>query len=712
MAAVAALMIAGLAACSGDGSASVEAPQIKTSSSRPDIVSGGDTLVEVTVPQGFTNDQIRVFAGTVDVTTSFKPASRAGVLLGRVGGLPDGATTIEARLLGATGAVMSRGTLTVVNHPVTGPVFAGAKQEPFVCTVATNNLGQPLDRNCSAATEVSYQYWSTNQAFKPYDPQAPAPADLAKTTTSEGKAVNFIVRLERGTINRGIYQIAFLHQPGTPLPDPWTTTDGWNRRLRYNFGGGCGGGYTQGAFETVAAGVTYRLATAMDQPALARGYAVATSSLNVAANNCNTVLAAETLSMTKEYFIKKFGVPAWTVGKGGSGGSVQQFDVAQSYPGLLDGLSTDSSFPTMMEAATIFSDCKLIRNYMTVGATMPWTDEQKRAVTGYASWQTCNGLAVGLGDVMVNASSSCSPLLPVGTAFHPVTNPGGVRCALSDNFVNVLGRDPATQIARRPLDNVGVQYGLQALKSGAISVDQFLELNEKVGGFDANGQVQVARHVGDSEALRIAYQTGRVLVGTNLDAMPIIASRAYNDTLGDLHDRTRDFQIRAKLDDLFGNHDNHVLLIAPSAATPGAAAIMASMLSVQIVEMEKWLDAIAADTTKDSLAQKVKRNKPQTAKDACWRPDGSKVEEPASFDSTGTCNTLYKPFLDPRSAAGAPLAETALKCQLKPVDVNAYGVPFTVPQTARLNAIFAEGVCDYAKPGVQQQAPSRFWASF
>ena len=72
------------------------------------------------------------------------------------------------------------------------------------------------------------------------------PADLAEVTTTEGKKVPYIVRWERGTINRAIYEIAFLHEPGTPLPDPWTATPGWNGRLVYSFGGGCNAGYRQG----------------------------------------------------------------------------------------------------------------------------------------------------------------------------------------------------------------------------------------------------------------------------------------------------------------------------------------------------------------------------------------------------------------------------------------------------------------------------------
>ena len=703
------LAIIGLAACGGSSNTSQERPEISTLSSQPDVVSGGDVLVKVTVPRGLNANQVRVLAGGKDVTSSFKPSPGTDALIGRVSGLPEGSTTLEASTVNVSGAVIGLESLAVVNHARTGPVLSGPQETPFVCTVATIGLGEPLDANCSAAREVSYRYWSTSSGFKNFDPSGQLPIDLATTQTSEGKTVNFIVRYERGTINRAVYEIAFLHQPGTALPDPWTTTEGWNRRLRYNFGGGCGGGHSQGSLELKFGPLVFPLATALDQPALARGYAVATSTLNVALTNCSTVLSAETMSMVKEHFIENFGAPVWTVGRGGSGGAVQQFEIAQSYPGLLDGLMPGVSFPSMIEAHTILSDCKLLRTYMTSSAKLPWTDEQKRAVSGYATWQTCDSVGApgGLGATMVEASA-CPSLLGA-SAFDLVSNPAGVRCSLIDTFANVYGRDPITQAVRRPLDNVGVQYGLVAMKAGSISVDQFLELNEKLGGFDANGSVQAARHAADPEALRIAYETGRVQLGTNLDAIPIISDRNYNDTSGDLHDRTRDFQVRAKLDDLFGHHDNHVLLIAPGGT---AAAGSAAMLSTQTIEMEKWLDAVSSDQTSDSRAQKVRRNKPVTAKDSCWLLNDSKVEEPANFSSTGACNTLYKPFLDPRSAAGAPLAETALKCQLKPIDVNEYGVTFTSPQITRLIAIFSNGVCDYSKPGVRQQTPSRIWAKF
>ena len=48
--------------------------------------------------------------------------------------------------------------------------------------------------------------------------------------------------------------------------------------------------------------------------------------------------------------------------------------------------------------------------------------------------------------------------------------------------MNIYGTDE-TGFARTPWDNVGVQYGLSALKSGAITPAQFLDLNANVGSW-------------------------------------------------------------------------------------------------------------------------------------------------------------------------------------------------------------------------------------
>ena len=138
----------------------------------------------------------------------------------------------------------------------------------------------------------------------------------------DGKTVDYIVRRERGTINRAIYEIAMVANPSDPAPDPWSKSAGWNGRLVYSFGGGCAAGYRQG----LPGG-------AINDEFLGHGYAVAVSSLNVFGNNCDDVISSETAMMVKEHFIEEFGVPVHTIGTGGSGGAIQQYMMAQNYPG-------------------------------------------------------------------------------------------------------------------------------------------------------------------------------------------------------------------------------------------------------------------------------------------------------------------------------------------------------------------------------------------
>jgi len=70
----------------------------------------------------------------------------------------------------------------------------------------------------------------------------------------------------------------------------------------------------------------------------------------------------------------------------------------------------------------------------------------------------------------------------------------------------------------------------------------------------------------------------------------------------------------------------------------------------------------------------------------------------------GQCNTLYPIHTNPRLAAGAPLADDAIKCALKPLRREDYSVSFDAQQWETLQTVFAEGVCDYSAPGIAQEA--------
>jgi hypothetical protein len=296
--------------------------------------------------------------------------------------------------------------------------------------------------------------------------------------------------------------------------------------------------------------------------------------------------------------------------------------------------------------------------------------------------------------------------VPDDLEYDPVTNPNGVRCTIYDTTVNVYGRDPVTGFARRPLDNSGVQYGLEAFNDGIITFEQFAELNELAGGYDDDGNLVVDRTVADPDALTIAYQTGRVNTGGGgLADMPIIDVRGYTDTVVDIHDRFRSFSTRQRLIASNGHADNHVIWISdPSTAIIGRPH---HYEAVQLVD--EWLAAIAGDADPGTLAEKVVRHRPADAVDTCWTPSGEKVVEPATFDGPGACNELYPSHADPRLVAGAPVANDVLKCSLKAIDPDDYEQPLTDLQLDRLAAAFPNGVCDFTLPGIGQQPLAGTW---
>ena len=686
---------------------------IRVVSSRPDMVSGGDALIEITGASAPSAPPVvSVTVNGRDVTSAFRAVTPDGRLLGRIDALTLGKNTVEVR---AGGRRQAR--LELTNHPGSGPVFSGPHQTPFVCQTDAAGLGPAMDANCSAQTVVTYVYKSTAPpaargagaapgrggpaglpgGFNPYDPSAGRPADVAQTTTTEGRTVDYIVRRERGVINRAIYEIAFLHVPGQPLPDPWTRTPGWNGRLVYSFGGGCSAGYRQGGGASALSDVT-----------LAGGYASAASSLNVFGNTCDDVISAETLMLVKEHFVEQFGAPVHTIGTGGSGGAMQQHMIAQNYPSLLDGITPSVSYPDITSVLPTVVDCSLLAHYFD-SAKQTWTDARKTAVSGYATWRTCSDSWNRSFSPAWIRPDTCAAVVPRSQVYDQKTNPTGVRCTIQDNAVKVYGRDPKTGFARRALDNVGVQYGLAALNAGIITAEQFLELNERIGGYDADSNIVSARTAADPVALRRAYDTGRVnSAGGSLATIPIIDSRPYTDPTGDIHDSVRSFVTRARLIAANGRADNHVILRMPGrGAGPGPA------IQVNTIQMvDAWLDAIANDRSSDSAALKVARNKPANVADACFSDQGERIVEPASYDGAGRCNQMYPPHATPRIAAGAPLTDDILKCELRAIDQKAYTQPFTADQMARLKAAFPKGICDYSRPGVEQRRVSETWKRY
>ena len=680
-----ALTTLGLAAATNASAAKQPRLKLESLSSSPDLVSGGEALVSVAVPKGVKPSKVRVRRNGRNVTAKLtSTGDDPRLLVGLIDGLRAGVNRISARAPGSSRA----GELDLFNSSITGALFSGPQQSPFYCRTEDAGLGAPSDASCSAPVQVEYRYRSTGGGFKPLADPAIRPPDLAQTTTRDGRTVDYVVRVESGTINRSIYRWAIL-APGGELGE------GWNQRLIQSFGGGCGAGYQQGSSG---------IGTVLDDRQLSRGYSVISSSLTVLGTACNDVLSAETVSMVKEHVIETLGrPPVWTIGEGGSGGSIQAQLIAQNYPGLLDGLLPSASFPDA--AAPDYPDCRLLNAYFATAVGAGLTDVQRRAITGMADPDGC--LALGAGADVVNATEGCDEsVVPASAIFDPVTNPGGARCTVWDSMVNVYGRDPATGYARRSLDNVGVQYGLAALQAGTITVPQFLDLNEAIGGYDNNGEIVAGRTVADPTALGLSHSTGRVNAGAGgFTEVPIVDARNYVDDEINVHQYVNTYKLRARLERLNGTAANHVMFRAQGNANVNA------MNDAAIETIATWLDRIEADGSGAGLAEKVIANKPADAVDACWTNGGQRTNGAAVIGDPNLCETTYPPHSLPVQQAGKPLSSLALKCQLRATSPSDYP-PMSAAQAARLAAIYPSGVCDWSKPGVEEQGLSGTWLSF
>jgi hypothetical protein len=285
-------------------------------------------------------------------------------------------------------------------------------------------------------------------------------------------------------------------------------------------------------------------------------------------------------------------------------------------------------------------------------------------------------------------------------------------------MVNSLGIDRKTGFAQRPIDNLGVQYGLAALNSGAITVDMFLDLNKNIGGYDSDGNYVSARTVADDDALKAAYRSGRVTNGgLGLRTTPIIDYRGYVDqpeNSQEVHSRFHSFSLRERLLRENGTFDNQVMLVEDGrAGTTGLFGDDSPVLSHALTQMDQWLTAIDSDTSSDRPENVLRRSKPADLVDACFTNGGTvKIAEPQVFQGATRCNQLYPSFLTPRMVAGEPVTNDVLKCRLKSVKLGDYSVPFTQAQTAQLKEIFPKGVCDFSKPGVGQEPTEGTWLSF
>src|SRR5258706_148390 len=439
-------------------------------------------------------------------------------------------------------------------------------------------------------------------------------------------------------------------------------------------GFGCPGGwYIQGPAEGNLPGG----ATLLDLTRLGEGYATFENTLQHPANNCNAVLQAETAMMSKEHFIKTYGVPRYTVSAGCSGGSYTSLQIADNLPGMFQGVFISCTFPDPDGIAFSGMDGHLLTHYFTVTNPNGFSSDQQVAVSGYEgvkAWYDAANQAgrtdpvPGRIDVPGYNSAPWSSDVPVSERYDPVSNPTGARPTVFDWQRNAYGLDPETGFARRPFDNVGVQYGLQALNAGAITTTQFLHLNQGVGGYDVDDNYIASRTSGDLQAVRRTYESGLQLYGgAGLASIPVFDLSGLvgvTDSHG-YHYQWFHFATRQRMIEANGNGANHVMWRGNAIPTA-----QAWQLFIQ------WVENVRNDGSEANQRTKVIRDKPAGAVDGCWPTSTQFVAEPQTFSRSpdSQCNTVYPSFAFPRFIAGGPLAADIIKGHLEPPDPRDYQV--------------------------------------
>jgi len=665
----------------------------------------------------------------------------------------------------------------------TGPVFSGPQQYPFICRTeqSSPSLGQPLvdnhdhgipvyevlpngqktstiigySKDGSIPTRVDYYYRTTAGTFVRLANPADRPSNMAYTTTTEGLTVPYIVRLERGTINRFIYGLAML-APYDDLESPGDTWDmsAWNGRLLYRFDGGVGIGHSQGTL-SVSSNLLYH-------DALSMGYAVAYSTGTRTGVHYNLVLGGETALMVKDHFVTRYGEPEYTISIGGSGGGIQQYVYAQNHPGLLDGIIPQACYPDMHTQTIPVGDGMLLEYYFDVVApgqgdytfggfdlsgwpfVMPtWTGSilPRTWIEGASSSDTVPHpvyypMTGHLGSTeMVNGWLGLTPMClnPLWHSvsgvnlWYPQAEVAATKWTHADDLVNIFGVDDYGY-ARRDWDNVGVQYGLQALKDGDITVEQFLDINARIGGWkEAHEMVQegypffgpfnpfnfdpwsirnadiavneygvAPRTEGDLQAIEAAWESGIVFLG-ELDDVPIIDMRQYLDPWLDMHNARQSFSVRARMIDAQGHADNQIIWVAHRYAPPRNLVVEAFEL------LDEWITNIKANPELGVVG-----NKPESAVDMAYFADGSEALGPDVWDGIlnddppGPGTIAFPPFSSPRMVAGGDIQGDIFKTYLIPVEEaierGFYDpVVLTEEQIERLNEIFPTGVADYSQ---------------
>lgn len=643
------------------------------------------------------------------------------------------------------------------------PLYSGSKQYPFYCMTEASRLGQPMvdnqdmegvpvyqldkhqqktgtiigySRDCLARTHFGFYYREIRSGrLEPYDLSSPPQLAQINQVRLDGKLVDEIYRVEQGTINRFIYTIAML----ASLEEGRLGHGLWNHRLIYQFQGGVGVGFRQGKQSA-----TKLIKKRIEQ--LKLGYAVISSTANKTSYTYNMLLAEDTAKRVKLQFVALYGEPIYTIGIGGSGGGLAQYLLAQNGAGIIDAAMPLYSYPDMVTQTIYVLDCDLLNNYYGYRADEPelyqdWSRraaiEGMNALEGFpqkvAFLEPLNQLLSGRWPRYPTGNSECingwlglsslinNPRQGFLRSFFSNQVKSEVDWSYWEDLQALFGRDEQG-FAQSTWDNVGVQYGLQALQQGKIDFDEFIRLNREIGAWRSQLDMQeewfwtplgrslplwlslwgrhnitevnqglARRHQGNIEAMTSAYRSGQVFIG-KID-IPVLDIRHYLESELNMHHLSASFNSRVRILQYHGDARHHLIWVAHKDHNPLARGFEV---------MDQWMLALLTDPQRDMLAAK-----PKDLSDSCFGADGEVIasgngvwDGPWNNQPSGACTRIYPAYSNVRIAAGAPWDSSIFKCHLQSTDdataMGMYGNRVTEQELQQLTETFPTGVCNYA----------------
>ena len=481
---------------------------------------------------------------------------------------------------------------------------------------------------------------------------------------------------------------------------------------------------------------------------LGQGYAVLYSTGNKTGVHYNLQLGGETAIMVKSRFVTAYDDPLYTIGLGGSGGAIQQYVYGQNHPGLIDGAIPQYSYPDMVTQTIHVGDCELLER---------WMDAQVLAnpLSRWRDW-TARTLLEGLNasTTVPNPYAALEPWMPAGSdecingwrglsplALNPWygTAPGispadqaATEWTHWADLVNIYGRD-GTGYARVAWDNVGVQYGLEALRNGQITPAEFLDLNANVGSWKQSkdmvqegcpfvgpcnpstvdvwsarnmqlspdgGATPAPRREGDPAAMHAAYTSGMVFVGRT--DIPIIDWRHYLEEQLNMHNIAPVVRRAAAAAERGrGDASNQVIWFTDArpavALRPDAdGARRDGRVAGEHRRAHPELDGRAGQA--GGRGRQLLRH----GRDAARRAATTSGTASSTTGRPGACTQAFPLYETSRIVAGGPIEGGVFKCYTKPVEwaiaQGLYGSWHpTEAEVARLKQIFPTGVCDYSR---------------